>query len=161
MTLIFTQPIRVYADTSVYGGVFDDEFEEASTAFFRLVRAGRFTLLVSDVSRREIILAPKRVQDYFEEWLAFMRLVPVDGQVLALRDAYLTAGIVTARWAEDAAHVAAATVAQADLIVSWNFRHIVHFEKIRLYNAVNALRGYRPLEIRSPQEVIDYEDEDI
>ena len=111
--------------------------------------------------RREIILAPKRVQDYFEEWLAFMRLVPVDRQVLALRDAYLAAGIVTARWAEDAAHVAAATVAQADLIVSWNFRHIVHFEKIRLYNAVNALRGYRPLEIRSPQEVIDYEDEDI
>jgi len=151
----------VYTDTSVFGGVFDDEFEEPSRAFFGQVRAGRFSLLVSDVSRREIVFAPARVRDFFDEWLAFMRLVPVDGHVLALRDAYVAAGIVSAKWAEDAAHVAAATVAQADLIVSWNFRHIVHFDKIRLYNAVNALRGYRQLEIHSPQEVIDYEDEDL
>ena len=61
----------------------------------------------------------------------------------------------------DAAHVAAATVAQADLIVSWNFRHIVHLDKIRFYNAVNAMERYRSIEIRSPLEVIDYEDEDL
>lgn len=90
-----------------------------------------------------------------------MTLVPVDERVLALRDAYVSAGIVGAKWADDAAHVAAASVAEADLIVSWNFRHIVHFDKIRQYNAVNALEGYRALEIRSPLEVIDYEDEDV
>jgi hypothetical protein len=89
-----------------------------------------------------------------------MELVPVDERVLALRDAYVEAGIVSPKWADDAAHVAAATLAEADLIVSWNFRHIVHFDKIRLYNAVNALRGYRAVDIRSPLEVIEYEDED-
>jgi len=47
------------------------------------------------------------------------------------------------------------------LIVSWNFKHIVHYEKIRLYNAVNALHGYASVEIRSPREVIDYEEEEI
>ncbi len=87
-----------------------------------------------------------------------MRLIPVDELVLALRDAYVAAGVITAKWADDAAYVAAATIANADLIVSWNFRHIVRFDKIRLYNAVNAMEGYRPLEIRSPLEVIDYED---
>ena len=68
--------------------------------------------------------------------------------------------MVTQKWANDAGHVAAATVAGADLIVSWNFRHIVHYDKIRAYNAVNLLHGYREIEIRSPLEVIDYEGED-
>jgi len=147
-----------YTDTSVFGGVFDEESEASSKAFFSLVGSGRFSLLISDVTRQEIAFAPDHVQAHFEKLLAFVQLVPVDEPVLALRDAYVAAGVITAKWAEDAAHVAAATVAQADLIVSWNFRHIVHFDKIRLYNAVNAMEDYRPLEIRSPLEVIDYED---
>ena len=134
---------NVYVDTSVFGGVFDQEFEAPSKAFFNLVTAGRFPLLVSDVTRREITFAPAMVRRHFEEILAFIRLVPVDQHVLDLRDAYLAAGILTEKWADDAAHVSAATVADADLIVSWNFRHIVHFDKIRLYNAVNALKGHR------------------
>lgn len=153
--------LSVYLDTSVFGGVFDEEFEAPSRAFFDLVSAGRFSLLVSDVTRQEIAFAPNPVQAHFDKMLASMRLVPVEERVLVLRDAYVAAGIVTEKWADDAAHVAAATVAEADLIVSWNFRHIVHFDKIRLYNAVNAMRGYRLLEIRSPLEVIDYEDEDL
>ena len=152
--------IRTYADTSVFGGVFDEEFEEASRAFFELVRRGRFGLLISDVCRQEIALAPTQVREFFEGLLENMTVLPVDERVLALRDAYVTSGVVGPRWLDDAAHVAAATVAEADLIVSWNFRHIVHFERIRLYNAVNALHGYRAVEIRSPLEVLDYEDEE-
>jgi hypothetical protein len=151
--------LAAYTDTSVFGGVFDDEFEEASIAFFELVRLGRFRLLVSDITRKEIAEAPARVRRAFEENLPHMELIPVSEEVLELRDAYISAGIVSPNSAEDAAHVAAATVAEADLIVSWNFRHIVHFEKIRMYNAVNSLRGYRPVEIRSPLEVVDYEEE--
>ncbi len=59
---------------------------------------------------------------------------------------------------DDAAHLVLATVAEADLIVSWNFRHLVHFEKIRQYNAINLALGYKMIEIRSPREVI-HEDE--
>jgi hypothetical protein len=153
--------LSVYADTSVFGGVFDEEFEAPSRSFFDLVRAGRFALLISDVTRQEIALAPESVQAYFEGILAYMELIPVDERVLALREAYIAAGILTTQWADDAAHVAAATVANADLIVSWNFRHIVHFDKIRLYNAVNAIEGYRTVDIRSPREVIDYESQDL
>lgn len=152
--------LRAYADTSVFGGVFDDEFKFASLAFFELVRAGRFVLLVSDISRREIDEAPAHVKELFDSLSARMEFVVADPSVLALRDAYLEAGIVGARWLDDAAHVAAASAAGADLIVSWNFRYIVHFEKIRLYNAVNALQGYHSVEIRSPLEVVDYEDEE-
>jgi len=101
------------------------------------------------------------VKEHFDGLLGYMHLVPVDERVLALRDAYMAAGVVGQQSLYDAAHVAAATVAEAELIVSWNFRHIVHFEKIRLYNAVNALEGYRSIEIRSPLEVLDYENQDV
>ncbi|MCH8912030.1 MAG: hypothetical protein IIA33_00540 [Planctomycetes bacterium] len=93
--------------------------------------------------------------------LAYVALVPVDEEVLLLRDAYLDAEILAPRWAEDATHVAAATIGRSDLIVSWNFRHMVHFNKIRFYNAVNALHGYPQIDIRAPNEVIDYEEEDV
>jgi hypothetical protein len=72
-----------------------------------------------------------------------------------LRDAYLAAGVVGPASAADAEHIAAATVAEVDIVVSWNFKHIVHFDKIRGFNGVNSLRGYRPLEIYSPVEVVD------
>ena len=141
--------------------LFDEEFDVASRAFFDLVKRGRFELVVSDICRLEIEQAPSHVKEYFDGLLAYMHLAPVDEHVLDLRDAYLSAGVVGQRSLDDAAHVAAATVADVELIVSWNFRHIVHFEKIRLYNAVNALEGYRSLEIRSPMEVLEYEDQDI
>lgn len=148
----------IYADTSVFGGVFDTEFEGVSKAFFDMVRRGQAKLLISDVTRKEIANAPPQVRDLLDEMLPYIRLVPVDEDILSLRDAYLTAGIVTEKWADDAGHVAAASVAEADLIVSWNFHHIVHYDKIRLYNGVNGLNGYRTIDVRSPNEVIEYEE---
>jgi hypothetical protein len=74
-----------------------------------------------------------------------------------LKDAYLDTGIVTEQSADDALHVAIASVNGCSLIVSWNFRHIVNFEKIPLYNAVNTLKGYGTIGIFSPLEVITHE----
>jgi len=149
-----------YTDTSVFGGVFDDEFMAASRDFFELAQRGRFELMVSDISRKEIASAPAQVRSLFDEMLPLLRIVAVDEEVLRLRDAYVSAGIVSEKWADDAGHVAAATIGGADLIVSWNFKHIVHFDKIRQYNAVSVLNGYREIDIRSPVEVIDYEDQE-
>jgi hypothetical protein len=71
-----------------------------------------------------------------------------------LRDGYLAARVVGPKHAADAEHIAHATVGRADLMVSWNFKHIVHWDKIRLFNAVNLRAGYAPIEIRSPREVV-------
>lgn len=83
-----------------------------------------------------------------------MERVLMSGEVVTLRDRYIEAGILTRARLNDAAHVALATVAEADLIVSWNFRHLVHFAKIRQYSGVNLTLGYKSIEIRSPKEVI-------
>jgi len=151
---------RTYVDASVFGGVGDEEFAEDSRAFFDQVRVGRFTILTSALVADEIAQAPEEVRVLYDRHIPAAELVAVDDEVLALQAAYLAAGILTPRWADDALHVALATVAGADLMVSWNFRHIVHFDKAPRYNAVNRLHGYLQLAIHSPSEVIAYEDEE-
>ena len=75
---------------------------------------------------------------------------------LELADEYQKRGVLSPNFYDDGLHIGLATVAQADLLVSWNFKHIVHFDKIRLFNAVNIEFGYKPLQIFSPREVTTY-----
>lgn len=153
--------ISVYADTSVFGGVFDDEFKDASKAFIDAVRAGRFVLVTSELVRQEIVAGPQVVRRLFEEMLPVADIAMVTTETLQLQQAYLDAGIVSGRFATDALHVALATVSGASMIVSWNFRHIVNFQRIPKYNAVNKLHGYSDIAIYSPLEVVEHEDEDL
>ncbi len=152
--------IRVYADTSVYGGVFDEEFATASRAFFQEVRQGRFRLVISTVVRDELEDAPERVRTLFDEMCAVGEIADAHEEALRLQQAYLDAAIVAPRWETDALHVSLATVTQCRLLISWNFKHIVNFQKIPLYNGVNLSNGYEAIAIHSPQEVVSYEIQD-
>lgn len=76
--------IKVYADTSVYGGVFDEEFAEASQAFFDLVRAGDFTLCVSEVVHQELSAAPEKVNELFQNFLPEAQLLDIEPDALEL-----------------------------------------------------------------------------
>jgi len=146
--------LKVYADTSVFGGVFDDDFDKASKTFFRQVREGRFQLVVSPIVQEEIESAPDNVRQFFDEIAELTEITEISEEALQLRKAYTDSGIVTPKSAADAFHVALATVSGCKIIVSWNFRHIVHFQKIPLYQAVNKLKGYDEISIHSPSEVI-------
>ena len=152
--------IRVYADTSVYGGAFEDEFQDASNRFFDDVRSGRFQLITSPIVEDEVAFAPQSVRQLFDEMLRYAEAVGINGDVIKLQTAYLKADVVSRRWAADALHVALASVWRCSLLVSWNFRHIVHFQKIPLYNAINTLQGHVQIGIFSPLEVLHYESED-
>ena len=148
--------LRVYADTSVFGGCFDDEFRAESVEFFEEVRAGRFVLVVSDVTLDELGLAPEPVRRILAD-LPQPEIEVVNSSVESndLKQAYLDAGVVGPASRNDAAHIALATIFGADLVVSWNFKHIVHFEKIAGYEGVNSLHGYRSPKIYSPREVVE------
>jgi hypothetical protein len=148
------RPIRVYADTSVYGGVFDRQFSQASKGFFDKIADGRFLLVVSPVISEEIRQAPQRVRDLFDQFRGGAEPADVSADAIALQAAYMRAGIVGPNWEADALHVALATVSRCPMIVSWNFKHIVHFQKIPLYNGVNISLGHGPIGIYTPLEVI-------
>ncbi len=84
---------------------------------------------------------------------SFIEKVPLTKEVIELRNEYIAAGILGAKWVDDATHVAAATVARADAIASWNFAHIVRLDKMKAYNQVNLINGYGIITIITPKEV--------
>ena len=151
---------RVYADTSVYGGCFDEEFAAGSRAFFEAVKAGRFILVVSPTVLAELQRAPERVRKLLGQLSENMvEMTEGADDVRRLRDAYLKAGVLGPEHQADAEHIAFASVAEVDFVIRWNFRHIVQFEKISGFQAVNLLNGYREIRIYSPREVVADEEE--
>ena len=152
-------PLRVYADTSVFGGAFDEEFREPTRRFFDEVIEGRFRLVTSTIVRDELAPAPERVREFGRSVLAGAEVAEITGAARGLRAAYLASGVVAARWETDALHVAVATVESCALVVSWNLKHHVSLDRIRKYCAVNALEGYGAIDIRTPAEVVQYEED--
>jgi len=151
---------RIYADTSVFGGVFDDEFSLPSKRFFDEVLMGKHIVLVSEITEQELRRAPLKVVEFANGLPAgSIEAVAITREMIDLTDAYIAAKIVSEQWYDDAAHIAIATVAKADAIISWNFRHMVKWEKIRAYNSVNLNLGYALINIFTPREVISYEKE--
>ncbi|MFA5879439.1 MAG: type II toxin-antitoxin system VapC family toxin [Candidatus Margulisiibacteriota bacterium] len=150
--------LRIYVDTSVFGGVFDDEFKTPSIILFDQIRSKRFSLCASEVVQREIEKAPEMVRSFFKDLLHLTEILPITKECIELREQYINRGIVSKKYLDDALHVAAATVSNCDIIISWNFKHIVHYEKISLYNTINKINGYKEIFINSPSEVIFYED---
>jgi len=152
--------LRIYVDTSVIGGCFDIEFATWSLTLMNDFRKGRYKVVLSEVVAAEIGEAPEAVQRQYAELLSFSpEYIEVTEEALALADAYQRKGILPAKFEDDMLHIALATIAEVDVLVSWNFRHIVHLDKIRLFNAVNLELGYKPLQIYSPREVSGYEEE--
>lgn len=149
---------RVYLDTSVLGGCFDPEFAEWSNGLIQDLREGLFKPLLSQVTATEIQDAPHQVQILYSELLALdPEIIEATEGALELADAYQARNILTPKFYDDGLHIALATIAEADVLVSWNFKHIVRFDKIRLFNAVNLEYGYKPLQIYSPREVTTHD----
>jgi hypothetical protein len=148
---------RIYIDTSVIGGCHDPEFAEWSNGLMKDFRDGHFKPLLSQVTAAEMNDAPKIVQMVYAELVTLgAEIIVVSESALELADEYQRRSILTPNFYDDGLHIAIATVAEADVLVSWNFRHIVRFDKIRLFNAVNLEYGYKLLQIFSPREVTTY-----
>jgi len=150
---------RFYFDTSVFGGVFDTEFEDATLQLFERVKLGQIICVYSDLTETELLNAPVKIRDYFKELpKAYLERVIVNDEILILASKYITEKVVGQTSFDDCIHIAAATINKTDILVSWNFRHIVNLYRIRGYNSINIRSNYQSLEIRSPKEIIEYED---
>ncbi|MBE0427212.1 MAG: type II toxin-antitoxin system VapC family toxin [Nitrospirae bacterium] len=148
---------RIYVDTSVIGGCCDPEFQEWSKGLLADFQTGIFSLLLSELTDAEIQDAPDEVKNIYVDFReSANEIIELSSEAIELADVYLKHNILTQNFRDDARHIAIATVAGADLLVSWNFKHIVHFEKIQKFNAVNIQMGYKPILIYSPREVTTY-----
>jgi predicted nucleic acid-binding protein len=153
--------LHIYVDTSVIGGCEDAEFSAVSRRLWSKFQTGEYVLVISDLTLQELEGAPPRVRRRLEEVSADLHVrVALSAGVQELAHAYIARGVVGPGSLADALHVALATVSGVDVLVSWNFKHIVNFGRIRLFNAVNLEQGYGLIEIRTPREVL-HEEEDV
>jgi predicted nucleic acid-binding protein len=148
---------RIYIDTSVIGGYFDDEFSNDTIPFFESVNNGDILIIVSDLLEAELMGAPDFVQKLlttiFEVNIVRVKLTP---EATILADKYIEAKVVGKTSRADCQHIAIATLNKADILISWNFKHIVNIDRIRGYNGINYQNGHNMIEIRTPKEIIKY-----
>lgn len=152
---------RIYIDTSVVGGHFDAEFSEDTIPFFKRVIKGELTIIVSDLLEAELLRAPKFVKEFLasipKKQVENVKLSP-EASILA--DKYIAAKVVGKTSKADCQHIAIATICRADVLVSWNFKHIVNLDRIRGYNGINYQMGHPMIEIRTPKEITKYGNKD-
>jgi predicted nucleic acid-binding protein len=151
---------KIYIDTSIVGGYFDEEFKEATFHLFQRLEKGEVKFIVSDLLDIELINAPEKVKNLLFGYSSekFERIELTEEAVI-LADKYISEKVVGKTSRADCRHIALATIYKVDVLASWNFKHIVNLDKIKGYNSVNLRLGYSMIEIRSPKDLIKYEDD--
>ena len=145
---------RIYIDTSVIGGLFDAEFASDTAPFFERVNNGDFKIVYSEITSDELEGAPFKVKEYFNKLKSSqLEYVEISPEAINLADMYIREKVVGKTSRADCIHIALATIHKVDILVSWNFKHIVNISRIRGYNSVNLRLGYPVLEIRTPKEI--------
>lgn len=151
---------RIYIDTSVFGGYFDEEFAEHTIPLFDRLKSNEFTLLFSTVTQDELENAPDKVKELVKSLkIESTEFLDTSAEAVDLATEYIAEKVVGQASYADCLHIALATINRADFLVSWNFKHIVNVQRIRGYNSINIKNGYRQIEIRSPREFEKYEDD--
>jgi len=117
--------------------------------------------MLSDLTLQELELARKEVRDKVKE-IPDQHIfgITIDDEVIQLAETYIYEGALTNKSYNDALHIALATLNNSDVLASWNFKHIVNLDRIRLYNSINFRLGYRMIEIRTPREILKLKDDE-
>jgi hypothetical protein len=148
--------MKLYIDTSIFGGYFETEFKLWTQKLVKQIFDGEYTAVVSDITLAELEAAPKNVQDLADKIISENAVFVTGGQLdKDIAEKYLKEKIVTQKYRADAMHIAIATINKVDVLTSWNFKHIVNLNRIRQYNSVNLKYGHAMIEIRSPMEIVE------
>ena len=152
--------LRLYFDTSVFNFAFADDApleREVTLKLIAEVKSGKYDVYISEIVLREIYEAPSKKAEASMRLVAGINPVEItfDEDCHQLAMEYVNRGIIPKKYEDDAFHIAVASANDTDVLVSWNFQHIVKLKTQREVSATNLLMGYRAIEICSPMEVID------
>lgn len=154
---------RLYLNTSVFGALLGDEDPARVRATSRLLdvlAAGRYEGYIGREVLAEINLAPVRIRDRLLKAVADLSPTILDPTPASedLFNSYWATGLFRRGSRMDARHLAVATVAGMDALVSWNYRDMVNLGRKRVVHSVNIRLGYHMIDIVSPLEVPDVPD---
>jgi len=149
---------KVYIDTSIVGGYFDNDFSSDTKALFKRLENKEIVFVISNVLKQELQKAPVYVRDLLNKYNpACFEYVELTKESIELADKYIAEKVVGKTSIDDCLHIALATINKVDVLASWNFKHIVNLQRIKGYNGVNLKHGYSVVEIRSPKELLKHE----
>lgn len=151
---------KIYFDTSIFSFAFAEDTAKEREVTLKLleeVKRGKYEVFISEVVLREINRAP---QQKAVELRGCIKIINpeeliLDDNAQALAKEYIEKGVIPSKYEDDAFHIAIASVNNLDVIVSWNFTHIVKLKTKREVAGINMLMGYRTIEICSPEEVVE------
>ncbi len=148
---------RIYIDTSIIGGYFDVEFELATRELFKRLEKNEILFVLSDLLFLELLDAPIHVKTLLDRYPQnCFEKIEISEESIQLANWYIEEKVVGQTSLEDCRHIAMASINKVDVLASWNFKHIVNLQRIKGYNSVNLKYGYSLLEIRSPNDLLNY-----
>lgn len=146
--------MRLYLDTSVFSAYYDVRTPERMSmtrVFWKELE--KYEKLCSELVQEELGQAEPELAQKLMALTTGFRIIKIDDQTKSLALTYVQEGVVLRKYFSDAIHIAAAVRSDADILVSWNFRHLVRRSTRLLVNSVNAKLGVRTIEILAPPEI--------
>ncbi len=146
--------MRLYLDTSVISAYYDERTPErmqATREFWNALSAHE--PLYSDLTEKELGQATPELAEKLRSLTSEFRMISINEPMRQLASVYVDRGVVPARYSDDSVHIAAAVIGDADVLVSWNFKHLVRRNTRLLVNNINAERGLKNIEILAPPEL--------
>ncbi len=152
--------LKVYLDTTIISFLQAEDAQEKmaiTKEFWKIAIAGKYEIVFSQVTLREVLRCsePKRsiMTNYLQQ--IHFKVFEVSEEMQQLAEKYVEEGLIPVKYKDDAFHLAAATVENCDIVLSWNFTHIVKPKTIFGVNGVNNMLGYRHIEIMSPESMLE------
>ncbi len=146
---------RIYLDTSVISAYFDEQWperQELTKRFWKKTKG--YEIFISPKTKEELQQAPLPKREKFIKLTKpFDTFSSKLDEVENLAEEYIKAKIIPRKYRDDAVHIARAVIGNADILLSWNFNHLVKLKTIKSVNAVNTLKGYPAIEIATPAMV--------
>ncbi|HUX98139.1 MAG TPA: PIN domain-containing protein [Candidatus Deferrimicrobium sp.] len=149
------KPLKIYLDTSVYSALFDKrnkDRQELTKEFWNNIE--KYELYVSAINFEEIDgIINEEIKIQLKDLLNKAKILEVNEEVKRLAEIYIKEGIVPEKYGSDAIHIALTTVYSLDILISWNFKHLVKRKTRIEVNLINSREGYKPIEIIAPPEL--------
>ncbi|MEW6608889.1 MAG: type II toxin-antitoxin system VapC family toxin [bacterium] len=155
--------LKLYVDTSVWNFYFADDAPEkrdVTKDFFDLVRKGEYEVFISEVVLKEISDASELKKTQLGKLIKSYPVIELEitEEAVEMAKSYMAKGILPEKKEDDALHVAIATAAEMDAVVTWNYQHLANLRKAELFHSASLEKGYfKKLEIVTPMEVSRYE----
>lgn len=155
---------KIYLDTSVISHLKAEDTPEKmqdTLMFWEELKQGKYAIIVSDVTIEELTRCPEPKRTILFDFLNQINFIEVEEteESVNLAENYIKYGVLSQKSLDDCRHMAIATMAECDFIVSWNFKHFVNIKTINKVQAVNKLLGFREVLILPPSMILEGDEE--